>query len=234
LLPQWSARRLVEAGTDVVKVLLYFNPFDDERINTVKCALIERVGSECAALDVPFFLEPLAYDDNYDIQGLEFARLKPRYVSAIMEEFSKSRYEVDMLKVEIPINMAYLAGSRAYKGGETAYDYTTALEHFRAAAGAAKKPFLYLSAGVDDMVFRESLELAAEAGAAFSGVLCGRATWKDGIPHFVKGGVEALEDWLLDRGVANIQALNQTLANSAQPWYTIYGGLDNLEVIGSV
>jgi tagatose 1,6-diphosphate aldolase len=232
LLSQWSARRLVEAGADAIKVLLYFNPFDDERINNVKRALIERVGAECTALDVPFFLEPLAYDDRYDERGLEFARLKPKYVSAMMEEFSKSRYGVDVLKVEIPINSAFMADSLAYKGGEVAYDHKTALDHIRAAADAAQKPFLYLSAGVDDAVFRENLELAAEAGVPFSGVLCGRATWKEGIPAFAKGGAEALEAWLLDRGVQNIQALNETLVKGARPWYTIYGGLQNIEVVG--
>jgi tagatose 1,6-diphosphate aldolase len=232
LLPHWSARRLLEAGTNAVKVLLYFNPFDDESINDQKRAFIERVGAECAALDVPFFLEPLAYDDNYDVLGLDFARLKPMYVSAIMEEFSQDRYGVDLLKVEIPINSAFLKGSKAYQGGAVAYDHAMALEHFQVAAAKAKKPFLYLSAGVADAVFRESLAMAAEADVPFCGVLCGRATWKDGIPVFVSAGEEALEEWLLDRGVQNIQALNKTLSTSAQPWYTIYGGLEHIEVVG--
>lgn len=231
LLPEWSVRRLVEAGADSIKILLYFNPFDDEKINRVKLSFIERIGAECAAIDVPFFLEPLAYDDNYDEQGLEFAKLKPKYVTAYMEEFSKPRYGVDVLKVEIPINVVFLEGSRAFKGGEAAYDKKAAMEHFRSAAAAAKKPFIYLSAGVDDDVFRESLELAAEAGVPFSGVLCGRATWKEGIPVFAKNGADALEEWLLDRGVKNIEALNQTLAKGARPWYEIYGGLDNIEVV---
>src|SRR6185503_10983084 len=64
LLPEWSVRRLVEAGADAIKILLYYNPFDDAGINTIKRAFIERIGAECAAVDVPFFLEPLAYDDN--------------------------------------------------------------------------------------------------------------------------------------------------------------------------
>jgi tagatose 1,6-diphosphate aldolase len=232
LLPQWSVRRLVEAGADAIKILLYFNPFDDERINIVKRAFVERVGSECAALDVPFFLEPLAYDDRYDTQGLEFARLKPRYVRAMMEEFSQPRYCVDVLKVEIPINPAYLAGSRAFRGGEAAYDRQAALDHFRSTAAAARKPFLYLSAGVDDAIFREGLELGAEAGAPFSGVLCGRANWQGGIPAFGRGGAEALETWLCERGVQNIRALNDMLTQHACPWYGLYGGLDNIEVAG--
>ncbi len=232
LLPEWSARRLIEAGADAIKILLYFNPFDDAHVNTVKLAFIERVGAECAALDRPFFLEPLAYDDRYPELSLEFAHLKPKYVTALTEEFSKPRYGVDILKVEIPINIAYLKGSRANTSGEAAYDRQAALDIFRTAAAAAKKPFIYLSAGVDDDVFRENLELAAEAGVPFCGVLCGRATWKDGIPVFAKGGPEALEAWLLDRGVQNIEALNKTLAKGAQAWYDTYGGLENIEVVG--
>ena len=232
LLPAWSARRLREAGASAIKVLLYYDPFGDERINESKRVFIERVGSECAAQDIPFFLEPLAYKDNDDVQSFAFACLKPRYIQAIMEEFSKPCYGIDVLKVEIPINNTYLAGSRAYQGGQIAYDHRTALEHLRVTAAAAQKPFLYLSAGVDDTVFRESLELAAEAGVPFSGVLCGRATWKGGIEPFLAGGPQRLEEWLLDQGTHNIQALNKTLNACARPWHTLYGGPQNIEIVG--
>ncbi len=80
-------------------------------------------------------------------------------------------------------------------------------------------------------MFRETLELAAEAGTPFAGVLCGRATWQDGIPVYAQQGLSALESWLEDRGVANITALNETLAKGAKPWWTIYGGLDNIEIV---
>src|SRR5215469_7504714 len=33
LLPQWSVRRLVEVGTQAIKILLYYNPYDEEQIN---------------------------------------------------------------------------------------------------------------------------------------------------------------------------------------------------------
>jgi len=231
LLDQWSVRRLVENEADAIKILLYYNPFDSEEINSIKHAFIERVGAECAVLDRPFFLEPIVYDDRYDEKGLEFAKLKPQYVTEAMKVFSEDRYGVDVLKVEVPINIEYLEGSRAFKGGEAAYDRAQALELFRSAAAVAKRPFIYLSAGVDDDVFRENLELAAEAGTPFSGVLCGRATWKEGIPVFAKGGAQALEEWLLDRGVANITKLNEVLAKGAQPWFNFYGGKDNIEIV---
>jgi len=78
-------------------------------------------------------------------------------------------------------------------------------------------PFIYLSAGVSNDVFSETLELAAESGVKFSGVLCGRATWKEAIPVYAKQGVKALEDWLADQGVKNINNVNDRL-KAASPW----------------
>lgn len=232
LLDEWSVRRLVENGANAIKILLYYNPFDEERINTIKHAFLERVGAECAAIDAPFFLEPLAYDDEIGPEGgLDFAKKKPEYVARYMEEFSKPRYGVDVLKVEVPVNMKFVEGTRAFAGGQAAYTRAEAMQHFRNAAAASSKPFIYLSAGVTDAVFRESLELAAEAGTTFSGVLCGRATWQEGIPVYAKEGQAALESWLEDRGVKNIQALNEVLAKGAKPWWTIYGSRENVEAI---
>jgi tagatose 1,6-diphosphate aldolase len=104
-----------------------------------------------------------------------------------------------------------------YKG-QKAYTRAEALSHFRNSAAVAAKPFIYLSAGVSNAQFTESLHMAAEAGTDFSGVLCGRATWKEGIPVYAKQGVKALEDWLGNEGVKNINAVNDAI-RSAKPWY---------------
>lgn len=231
LLPEWSVRRLVEAGAHAVKVLLYYNPFDEARINAIKQAYVERVGAECVALDVPLFLEPVVYDDDLgDAKGPAFAKKKPEYVTRTMAEFSRPNYSVDVLKVEVPVNMAFVKDTAAFAGGEVIYTRQEAMEYFRQAASVATKPFIYLSAGVTDDVFRESLELAAEAGAKFSGVLCGRATWQEGIPIYAQQSVAALEDWLADRGVENITKLNNVLAQTAQPWWTVYGGYEQIDL----
>ena len=71
-------------------------------------------------------------------------------------------------------------------------------------------PFIYLSAGVSNAEFTETLELAGEAGTRFSGVLCGRATWKDGIAVYGKQGAAAFKAWLDDQGVKNISNVNAT------------------------
>lgn len=231
LLPEWSVRRLVEAGADAIKILLYYDPDDKPEINLIKHAFIERIGAECTANDVPFFLEPICYDDTIgDEKGIEFARVKPHKVLRYMEEFSKPEYGVDILKVEVPVNVRYVEGSPAFEG-TAAYSDAEARDLFKAAAEAARRPFIYLSAGVTDEIFRATLELAAEADTGFAGVLCGRATWQDGIKEYGQGGAQALESWLEDRGVRNIQALNEVLYRGAKPWYDFYGGLDNIEVI---
>src|SRR5579872_6168249 len=221
LLDIWSVPRLVEAGADCIKILLYYTPFDPNHINDIKHAWVERIGGECAAADVPFFLEFVGYEEGGDEKSIEYAKKKPEVVRASMEEFSKPQYAVDVLKVEVPVTMAYVKGTRACKG-DFVYTRDQAKEHFRKAAAAAKKPFIYLSAGVSNDTFTETLELAAESGVNFSGVLCGRATWKDAIPIYAKHGVKALEDWLNDQGVKNIKNVNSRLT-PAKPWYSIYG-----------
>src|SRR3984957_799820 len=106
LLDDYSVRRIVAAGADCVKILLYYTPFDSPKVNELKHAWVERIGAECVANDVPFFLEFVGYDDSLDEKGIEFARKKPQIVTGSMEEFSKPQYGVDVLKVEVPVNMA--------------------------------------------------------------------------------------------------------------------------------
>ena len=222
LLPHVSAKRIVDWGADAVKILIYYTPFDDPGVNDIKHAFIERIGAECMHCEIPFFLEFVGYDPKgSDEKGLEFARIKPEVVRKSMEEFSKPHYHVDVLKVEIPVNAEYVEGSAVYKG-QKAYTRAEALKHFRESAAVAQKPFIYLSAGVSNQQFTESLRMAVEAGTDFSGVLCGRATWKEGIPVYAKHGVKALEEWLAREGVKNINAVNEAI-KGATPWWAKAG-----------
>ena len=221
LLDVWSVRRLKEAGADCIKILLYYTPFDPRHINDHKHAWVERIGDECRANDIPFFLEFVGYEEGADEKGLEYAKKKPEIVTKSMEEFTNDRYGVDVMKVEVPVNMKFVEGAQAF-GGQKAYSKQEAMDHFRRSADVATKPFIYLSAGVSNAEFTESLELAAEAGTRFSGVLCGRATWKEGIPVFGKQGPDAFRKWLEDEGVRNIKNVNERL-KPARPWFEFYG-----------
>jgi tagatose 1,6-diphosphate aldolase len=222
LLPHVSVKRIADWGADAVKILIYYTPFEDPKINDIKHAFIERIGAECLAYQIPFFLEFVGYDPKGgDEKGPDYAKAKPEIVKRSMEEFTKPQYFVDVLKVEVPINAEFVEGSSVYKG-QKAYSYEEAQEHFRAAAAVATKPFIYLSAGVSNAQFVESLRMAGEAHTDFSGVLCGRATWKEGIPVYAKHGVKALEDWLAKEGVKNINGVNEAI-KSATPWFARLG-----------
>ncbi|MGA2266960.1 MAG: tagatose 1,6-diphosphate aldolase [Bryobacteraceae bacterium] len=217
LLPHISAKRLVDWGADAVKILIYYTPHEDGSINDIKHAFIERIGAECEACEIPFFLQFVGYDPKGgDERGFEFAKAKPEIVRKSIQEFSKPQYKVDVLKVEVPVNAEYMEHSSVYKG-QKAYSREDALKHFREAAAVAARPFIYLSAGVGAAQFTESLKMASEAGTDYSGVLCGRATWKEGIPVYAKQGVRALEEWLQTEGVRNITAVNEAI-RSATPW----------------
>jgi tagatose 1,6-diphosphate aldolase len=220
LLDHWSARRLREAGADCVKILLYYTPFDPKDVNDKKHAWVERIGDECRANDIPFFLEFVGYEEGADEKGFEYAKKKPQIVIESMKEFCKDRYGVDVLKVEVPVNMKFVEGSGVY-GGQKAYSRQEAMDLFRKAAGVTTKPFIYLSAGVSNKEFTEALETAAQAGVKFNGVLCGRATWKDGIPIYAKQGASAFRKWLEDEGVKNIENVNDRL-KAASSWFQIY------------
>ena len=222
LLDVWSVRRLKEAGADCIKILLYYTPYEKREVNDLKHAWIERIGDECLAHDIPFFLEFVGYDaEGGDEKSLAYAKKKPEIVSGSMAEFGKARYNVDVLKVEVPVEMAFVEGTKSFKG-EKAYTRAEALQHFRDAETMTHKPFIYLSAGVSNPVFIETLELAGESGTKFNGVLCGRATWKEGIPIYAKQGAKAFRDWLESTGVENINNVNNAL-KAASPWYLKFG-----------
>ena len=215
-LVEWSAKRLKEEGADAVKFLLYYDVDEDEVINNQKKAYMERIGAECVAEDIPFFLEILSYDcKNEDNSSVEYAKVKPRKVIEAMKVFSDPRYNVDVLKVEVPVNMKFVEG---FADGEVVYTKEEAQKYFKEQSDATKLPFIYLSAGVSAKLFQDTLEFAHEAGAKFNGVLCGRATWANGVEVFAKEGEKATVEWLNTVGRKNIEELNEVLEKTATSW----------------
>lgn len=216
LLPNWSAKRIKELGADAVKILLYYDVDESDDINDQKHAFVERVGSECRAEDIPFFLEIVTYDaTDDDVKSAKYAQVKPHKVNESMRIFSEERYGVDVLKMEVPVNMNYVEG---FTEGETVYSREEALRHFQDQSEATHLPFIFLSAGVSAQLFQDTVRFAKKAGSTFNGVLCGRATWKDSVAIYARDGKEAVQEWLETEGRNNIEELNQAVAESAHPW----------------
>lgn len=215
LLSDWSVKRLKEAGADAVKFLLYYDVDEPNEINEQKHVFMERIGSECVAEGVPFFLELVSYDaDITDGASKEYAKVKPHKVIEMMKEFSKPRYNVDVLKVEVPVNMSFVEDF----GEEACYSKEMAQQLFKEQSEATDLPFIFLSAGVSSELFQETLYFAKEAGSTFNGVLCGRATWKEGVQPFAKDGKSSAEQWMRTVGKENIDSLNRVLKETATPW----------------
>lgn len=216
LLEEWSVKRLKDLGADAIKFLLYYDVDEEEKINEYKHVYMERIGSECEAEEIPFFLEIVTYDaNNDDVKGKEYAKVKPHKVIDAMKEFSKPQYKVDVLKVEVPVNMKFVEGY----GDEVIHSREEALQLFKEQSDATTLPFIFLSAGVSAQLFQDTLTFAKEAGSTFNGVLCGRATWKNGVNVFGEKGEQDAREWLRSEGRQNIEELNAVLKETASPWF---------------
>ena len=114
-----------------------------------------------------------------------------------------------------------MEGAKAF-GGQKAYSKKEAMDLFLEAADSHDET-VYLSFGrCQQRGIHRGLELARESGVKFNGVLCGRATWKEGIPVYAKQGADAFRKWLESEGVKNINNVNERL-KAATSWYPIYG-----------
>ncbi|PTI96998.1 tagatose-bisphosphate aldolase [Staphylococcus simulans] len=213
LLNIWSVKRLKEAGADAVKLLVYVDIDEDKAINDQKEAFVERVGAECVAEGLPLFLEIVSYDaNNADSGSEEYAKVKAHKVNEAMKKYSEPRFNVDVLKVEVPVNMNYVEGF----GEKALFTKEEAAQAFKEQAASTNLPYIYLSAGVSADLFQKTLYFAKESGSTFNGVLCGRATWRGATDHFSEGE-DAVVEWFRTEGKANIESLNKVLDETANP-----------------
>ena len=213
LLNVWSVKRLKEAGADAVKLLVYVDIDEDKAINDQKEAFVERVGAECVAEGLPLFLEIVSYDaNNADSGSEEYAKVKAHKVNEAMKKYSEPRFNVDVLKVEVPVNMNYVEGF----GEKALFTKEEAAQAFKEQAASTNLPYIYLSAGVSAELFQKTLYFAKESGSTFNGVLCGRATWRGATDHFAEGDA-AVQEWFRTEGKNNIESLNKVLDETANP-----------------
>jgi Tagatose-1,6-bisphosphate aldolase len=63
-----------------------------------------------------------------------------------MREFSKEKYHVDVLKVEVPVNIDYVEGFNG--DNDAVYTKDEALNYFKEQSDVTELPYIFLSAGV--------------------------------------------------------------------------------------
>ena len=211
LIATCSAAGLRRAGAQAVKILLHYSELEAAAVNEEKTAFIERVGAECWAEGMPFLLEIITYDASGAMAPAEFAQQRPGLIGAAVAEFAQPRYRVDVLKLELPVAANLVPWGRE-----------ESLRRTHDALAGARQPIVFLSGGVGIGEFIAGLELAAAAGVAFHGALCGRAVWNGGIAAYGEAGggpgAEArLVRWLEQEGRANLAQVRACLARHAAP-----------------
>lgn len=190
-------------GVEQLKFFMYYAPDDDPELNARKQDLVADIGRRCRVAGIRYLMEPLVYHPNLAAGSAEYAAQKPDLVRRATEIFANPRFQADVLKVEIPVDLSFVEGF-----GTAQMTRNQAFEAFRDAAAAANGlDLVYLSAGVPFDWFEASLKLAVEAGVDFTGFMCGRAIWSDGVAIFGADGEGALRAWLQETGRMRLNRL---------------------------
>lgn len=162
LVEHWSVEKTVRMGASGVKMLLYYNPYAPE--SDEKESLVQKVALDCAQFDIPFFLEPLSYaaeDQNKS--------LPPEQRRNVVIETARRLVPlgVDVLKAEFPVDVSVDTDENVW---------CDACEEL---TSVSTVPWVLLSAGVSYDTFLKQVRIACNAGA--SGVMAGRAVWKEAV-----------------------------------------------------
>lgn len=219
----YAVQDLAQKGANAIKLLVYYDMEEEQKYNDIKKTFIKRVGDECRENDVLFIFEPVSYDSKNETSKNEnFIKRKPENVKYFMSEFSNNEYGIDLLKVEVPVSIYNIEGYSKYENYNPIFSREEASSLYLECANTTKIPFIYLSGGVTNDEFVETLYFAEKSGAKFNGCLCGRAIWKDGVKTFSKEGTKSQYQWLETVGLENLNKVKKTINETATPWTYFY------------
>jgi tagatose 1,6-diphosphate aldolase len=158
----WSVGRIKRMGASAVKLLVYYN----SKASTAAAIqdLVAQVQAECDRCDIALFLEILTYSTAAD-----GSRLSPdeRIDTIVQAAAHLTPLGGDVLKAEFPVDVTAQPDPNSW------------LDACRDLDQATNIPWVLLSAAVDYEVFVQQATVACQAGA--SGILAGRAIWKEAL-----------------------------------------------------
>jgi tagatose 1,6-diphosphate aldolase len=162
LVENWSVEKTVRMGASGVKMLLYYNPHAPQVGERER--LVHKVAENCAQYDIPFFLEPLSYASDDQNKSVS-----PKQRRSVVIETARRLVPlgVDILKAEFPVDV------------NTEPDEKIWFDACRELTAVSDVPWVLLSAGVSYDTFVKQVRVACKAGA--SGVMAGRAVWKEAV-----------------------------------------------------
>jgi len=162
LVESWSVEKTVRMGASGVKMLIYYHPQAPEADE--REMLVQKVAQDCAEYNIPFFLEPLSCASD----GSN-GPLPPEERRKVVIETARRLVPlgVDILKAEFPVDVNIESNEHIWR--EACEELTQ----------TSLAPWVLLSAGVSYDIFLKQVRVASEAGA--SGVMAGRAVWKEAV-----------------------------------------------------
>lgn len=191
-------------GADAVNLSLWFRPDVDKDVIAHQKGLVQTVGQQCSAMDIPFLLSPLSYphpntsapNDN-GVSMLD-----------VVAEFQREQYKVDMFQLE---SLVTLSGGKA-DGSPQIGDIEEAYSKLGA---EIKIPWVMLTAGSSVANFQAALGFAFKAGA--SGFLAGRSFWVDQAREFPD--LAKIKQRLSKEMVPVAIELTRALHEHGKPWF---------------
>lgn len=162
LLDDWGVEKAKRLGASGIKLLVLYRP-DGGDVTDAQDRLIAKVVADCAAFDIPLFLEPLAYvtEPGLKADSPEFAAQRRSLVVGTVERLGA--LGPDVLKVQFPVDTRFEEDRGVWADACAELD------------AVSKVPWALLSGGDPYPLFRDQVRTACGAGA--SGFMVGRALW---------------------------------------------------------
>lgn len=162
LLPGWSVEKAKRVGANAIKLLVLYRP-DAGAVTDAQDELVAAVIADCAAHDIPLFLEPLAYaiEPGVTTDSAKFAAQRRRLVIETVRRLGA--LGPDILKVQFPVDTLHQSDRAVWADACSELDEMSPV------------PWALLSGGDPYELFRDQVRVACAAGA--SGFLVGRALW---------------------------------------------------------
>ncbi len=199
LIENWSVEKTVRMGASGAKMLLYYHPEGPEAKE--RETLVQKVAQDCARYDIPFFLEPLscASDGSHRLLPGEQRR-------KVVIETARRLVPLgaDILKAEFPVDVSVEPDENVWRD---------ACEEL---TDTSEVPWVLLSAGVSYDTFLKQVRVACEAGA--SGVMAGRAVWKEAVTL----DIVARNNFLQSVGYERMRRLRSLCEALGRPFTEVY------------
>jgi tagatose-1,6-bisphosphate aldolase len=204
ILPNWGVEKIARMGAAAVKLLVYYHP--DAPNAAAQEAIVKQVAADCRQYDIPLFLEPLSFSLDPTVKKLPSVEKQQVVVETAR---CLTPMGVDVLKAEFPLDISEEPDRERW------------LEACRELSDASLAPWVLLSAGVSFEDFVHQTEIACQAGA--SGVLAGRAVWKEAVG--LSG--DARTAFLCTTAAERLAQLKDLVSTLAKPWTDFHPGLDS-------